>query len=80
MISKKFILSFLLEIKSSPYFWLSKIYFGEPSSNVIDLIGSGELDLSGLITERFPLEEVNKGLNHLYRKIENPIRFVIELG
>jgi 2-desacetyl-2-hydroxyethyl bacteriochlorophyllide A dehydrogenase len=47
---------------------------------VIDLVASGKLNLSGSITERFPLEEVNKGLDHLHRKIGNPIRIVIEIG
>ena len=47
--------------------------------NVIDLVANGKLDLSDSITERFPLEEVNRGLEHLYKKIGNPIRIVIEL-
>lgn len=47
--------------------------------NVVDLVSSGRLDLSDSITERFPLEEVNKGLDHLHRKIGNPIRIVIEI-
>ena len=45
--------------------------------NVIDLVASGKLTLSDSITERFPLEEVNKGLEHLHKKIGNPIRIVI---
>jgi propanol-preferring alcohol dehydrogenase len=45
--------------------------------NVIDLIASGKLNLSDSITERFPLEEVNRGLEHLHKKIGNPIRIVI---
>jgi 2-desacetyl-2-hydroxyethyl bacteriochlorophyllide A dehydrogenase len=44
---------------------------------VIDLVASGKLDLSDSITERFPLEEVNKGLDHLHKKIRNPIRVVV---
>jgi threonine dehydrogenase-like Zn-dependent dehydrogenase len=48
--------------------------------SVIDLVASGKLNLSESITERFLLEEVNKGLDHLHRKIGNPIRIVIELG
>ncbi len=44
---------------------------------VVRLIESGKLNLSESITERFPLEEVNKGLDHLYKKIGNPIRIVI---
>jgi Zn-dependent alcohol dehydrogenase len=45
---------------------------------VIDLVASGKLNLSDSITERFSLEEVNKGLDHLHKKIGNPIRIVIE--
>jgi 2-desacetyl-2-hydroxyethyl bacteriochlorophyllide A dehydrogenase len=47
--------------------------------SVIDLVASGKLNLSDSITERFPLEEVNKGLEHLHKKIGNPIRIVIEI-
>jgi len=47
--------------------------------NIVDLVAGGKLNLSDSITERFPLEEVNGGLDHLYKKIENPIRIVIEL-
>ena len=47
--------------------------------NVIDLVASGKLNLSDSITERFPLVEVNKGLDHLHKKIGNPIRIVIEI-
>lgn len=47
--------------------------------SVIDLVASGKLNLSDSITERFPLEEVNKGLDHLHKKIGNPIRIVIEI-
>ncbi|MGB9629415.1 MAG: zinc-binding dehydrogenase, partial [Thermodesulfobacteriota bacterium] len=46
---------------------------------VVDLIGNGKLDLSNSITERFPLEEVNKGLEHLHKRINNPIRIVIQI-
>lgn len=44
---------------------------------VVDLVASGRLDLSGSITERFPLDEVNRGLNHLHKKVGNPIRIAI---
>jgi 2-desacetyl-2-hydroxyethyl bacteriochlorophyllide A dehydrogenase len=47
--------------------------------SVIDLVASDKLNLSESITERFPLEEVNEGLEHLYKKIGNPIRIVIEI-
>jgi len=46
---------------------------------VIDLVASGKLNLSDSITKRFPLEEVNEGLEHLHKKIGNPIRIVIEI-
>jgi len=45
--------------------------------NVVDLLASGKLDLSGSITERVSLEETNKGLEHLHQKIGNPIRIVV---
>jgi 2-desacetyl-2-hydroxyethyl bacteriochlorophyllide A dehydrogenase len=45
--------------------------------NVVDLVANGKLNLSDSITERFLLEEVNKGLDHLHKKIGNPIRIVI---
>ena len=45
--------------------------------SVVDLVASGKLSLADSITERFPLEEVNKGLNHLHKKIGNPIRIVV---
>ncbi len=44
---------------------------------VVDLLANGKLVLSGSITERVSLEEVNMGLDHLYRKIGNPIRIVV---
>ena len=47
--------------------------------SVINLVASGKLNLSESITERFPLEEVNRGLDHLHKKIGSPIRIVIEL-
>ncbi len=45
--------------------------------SVIDLIANGKLELTESITERFSLEEVNKGLHHLHQKIGNPVRIVI---
>jgi 2-desacetyl-2-hydroxyethyl bacteriochlorophyllide A dehydrogenase len=47
--------------------------------SVIDLVASGKLNLSDSITERFPLREVNRGLDHLHKKMGNPIRIVIKL-
>lgn len=56
--------------------------YGSTSSemqNVIDLVSNGKLDLSNSITKKFPLEEVNRGLKDLHKKIGNPIRIVIEV-
>lgn len=47
--------------------------------NVVNLIGNGKLDLSNSITEKFQLEDVNKGLDHLHKKIGNPVRIVIQM-
>ena len=47
--------------------------------SVINLVATGKLNLWGSITERFSLEEVNRGLDHLHQKIGNPIRIVIEI-
>lgn len=48
--------------------------------NVVDLIVSEKLDLSGSITERVSLEETSKGLEHLHQKIGNPVRIVAVQG
>src|SRR5215207_6189526 len=44
---------------------------------LVDLAAAGRLDLEGSITHTFPLDEVNKGLEYLHEKIENPIRVAI---
>lgn len=44
---------------------------------VIELVKSGKLDLSKSITHRIPLDEVNRGLEILAKKIGNPLRIVI---
>lgn len=46
---------------------------------VVGLLERGKLDLSGSITERISLEDVNEGLEHLHKKIGNPIRIVVVL-
>lgn len=46
---------------------------------VINLIEAGKLDLSKSITERFPLEEVNRGFQHLHKRIGDPVRIVIQI-
>jgi propanol-preferring alcohol dehydrogenase len=43
----------------------------------IELAEAGMLDLSGSITETFPLEEVNIALEHLRDKIGKPVRIMI---
>lgn len=43
----------------------------------IAIVAGGRLNLSDSITETFTLEEVNKGLDHLHKKIRNPIRIVV---
>lgn len=45
--------------------------------NALNLIEHGKLDISGSITKRFALDEVNTALDHLHKKIGNPIRIVI---
>ena len=44
---------------------------------VIELVRSGKIDLSKSITHRIPLDEVNRGLEILEKKIGNPLRIVI---
>jgi len=58
------------------------VYDGSTPSemqSVADLVVGGKLDLSDSISERFPLEEVNKWLEHLYKKIGSPIHIVVEV-
>lgn len=43
---------------------------------IIELIRSGKIDLSRSITHRVPLDEVNRGIEILEKKIGNPIRVV----
>lgn len=44
---------------------------------LVDLVASGRLDLGNSITERITLEDVNIGLEHLEKKVGNPIRIVV---
>lgn len=44
---------------------------------LIELAGSGKIDLTSSITHRIPLEEVNYGFEILERNIGNPIRVVV---
>ncbi len=50
----------------------------EDISNLLELVKTGVLDLSGSVTETFPLEEANTAMEHLRDKIGNPIRIVIQ--
>jgi len=44
---------------------------------LVDLIASGRLDLSASITHKLPLEEANKALEMLEKKMGNPVRIVL---
>lgn len=44
---------------------------------VIELVRSGKIDLSRSISHRVPLEEVNRGLEILEKRIGNPLRVVV---
>jgi propanol-preferring alcohol dehydrogenase len=46
-------------------------------AQVIDIVGSGKMDLSTSITHRVHLDEVNTGLRILEERIGNPIRVVV---
>lgn len=46
--------------------------------DLVELARSGVLDLSGSVTEKFPLEQANTAMEHLRDKIGKPIRIVIE--
>lgn len=45
--------------------------------HIIELVRSGKVDLSRSITHRIPLDEVNRGLEILEKRIGNPLRIVI---
>ena len=46
-------------------------------AQVIQLVSLGKIDLSSSITHRLPLEEINRGMEILEKRIGNPIRVVI---
>jgi len=46
-------------------------------AELIELVGSGRIDLSASVTHRVPLEEVNRGIQILEEQIGNPIRVVV---
>jgi Zn-dependent alcohol dehydrogenase len=45
--------------------------------SALGLIAAGKLDISGSITERFALDDVNTALDHLLNKVGKPIRIVL---
>ncbi len=47
---------------------------------LLDLLGSGRLNLDRSITSRHPLTEVNDCLENLYHRRGNPIRYIITPG
>ncbi len=47
-------------------------------SRLIEMAAQGILDLSGSISERFPLDAVNTALEHLRDKVGNPVRIMID--
>jgi D-arabinose 1-dehydrogenase-like Zn-dependent alcohol dehydrogenase len=47
---------------------------------ILQLVASGRLDLSGSITDRLPLDRVNEGVDRLTRKDESIVRLVVEPG
>ncbi len=46
-------------------------------AQLIELIQTGKIDLSKSITHRFSLEAVNRGIEILEKKIEDPIRIIV---
>ncbi len=48
-------------------------------SELIRLVAKGSLDISGSISKRIPLEEINEGLEALYNKVGDPVRIVITM-
>ena len=44
---------------------------------VLALIASGRLDLSGSISARVPLAEVNRGVERLTSKTDSPVRVLV---
>lgn len=49
----------------------------EDVKKVIELVSSGKLNLSSSITDRISLNEINKGLERLHKRIGNPVRIVV---
>jgi 2-desacetyl-2-hydroxyethyl bacteriochlorophyllide A dehydrogenase len=49
-------------------------------SELVQLVDKGELDISGSISRTIALDEINEGLEALYRKIGNPVRIVVSMG
>jgi propanol-preferring alcohol dehydrogenase len=60
-----------IEIIASYFFERGEI------QQLVELAANGRLNLSGSVTKRLPLEKVNTALEHLEKKVGNPIRIVI---
>ena len=63
-----------IELRGSYGFTVTEI------SELIQLVNKGELDISGSISRTITLDEINEGLEALYRKIDNPVRIVVSMG
>lgn len=61
-----------LEIRSSKGFASYEI------PELFNLVTSGSLDLSGLVTHRFPLEEINQALHVVDKRIGDPLWVAVE--
>jgi propanol-preferring alcohol dehydrogenase len=46
---------------------------------LIQLVAGGKLDLSASISRTIALDEINQGLEALHRKIDNPVRIVVNI-
>jgi threonine dehydrogenase-like Zn-dependent dehydrogenase len=63
-----------IELKGSYGFTVREI------AELVQLVDHGELDISGSISRTIALDEINEGLEALYRKIDNPVRIVVSMG
>jgi len=50
------------------------------AQEVIELVTAGKLDLSGSVTEKLPLAQINEALEHLEKRVGDPVRIVIVPG
>jgi threonine dehydrogenase-like Zn-dependent dehydrogenase len=52
-------------------------YRREDVVRLVRLVSGGRLDLSGSISARRPLAEINEGVRRLREKVENPVRIMV---